>query len=302
MEEETGQKVMRERMKSSESEEYYHVCTDGKALDWMFKDREDFINGINRIAICSIESNVTVKAYTLMDNHAHLVMRGKLQQCKDFIIRFKTQTGRWISSKYNIKNHLKHLPTQLIHIKDEEQLLETIAYLDRNSIVAGYCSLPSEYPWSSAKYLFKSSGGGTAGRRILDYSKREIKELLHTWAKLPDHWIVDDEGMICPENFLDIKSIEVLYKSPLRYLYYLSKKLEGKIEMQQGTSTFIPDKELRPIIESISKQFFDKRPIKELDFNSRLLLARKLRYNYAATIKQIARMVHLDVDTLSKFM
>lgn len=289
-------------MKSSESEGYYHVCTDGKALDWMFKDEEDFIRGVNRIAIGSIESNVKVHAYTLMDNHAHLVIQGTLQRCKKFIIGLKTQIGRWISSKYNIKDHLKHLPTQLIHIEDEEQLLETIAYLDRNSIVAGYCRLPSEYPWGSAKYLFKSSVDGIAGKRISDYSKREIQELLHTWTDLPDHWIVDDKGMICPENFLDIKSIETLYKSPLRYLYYLSKKLEGKIEMQQGTRTFIPDKELRPIIESIAKQLFGEKPIKELDFKSRLILARKLRYNYAATIKQISRMVHLEAETLGQFV
>ena len=125
---------------------------------------------------------------------------------------------------------------------------------------------------------------------------------MHTWTDLPDHWIVDDNGMVCPENFLDIKSIETLYKSPLRYLYYLSKKLEGKIEMQQGTRTFIPDKELRPIIESIARQLFGEKPIKELDFKSRLILARKLRYNYAATIKQISRMVHLEAETLGQFV
>ena len=293
---------MRERMKSSEAEGYYHICTDGKALDWMFKDREDFITGINRTAICAFESNVKVYAYTLMDNHTHHVVRGTRQSCKNFIIRLKTQTGRWISSKYNVKEHLKHLPTQLIHIKDQEQLLETIAYLDRNSIVAGYCRLPSEYPWGSAKYLFKSSIDDLAGKRISDYSKREIHKLLHTWTELPGHWFIDDNGMICPENFLEIKTIEGLYNSPLRYLYYLSKKLEGKIEMQQGTRIFIPDRELRPIIEGISKQLFGDRPIKNLDFNSRLLLARELRYNYAATIKQIARMVHLDIDLLSKFV
>ena len=284
------------------STEYYHVCTDGNSLDWMFKDKEDFIVGVNRTAICSLEADVVVKAYTLMDNHAHFVLQGTLPRCKNFIIRFKTQVGRWISSKYNIKDHLRHLPTQLIKIEDEEQLLETIAYIDRNSVVAGYCHLPSEYPWGSSRYIFKARDSKIQGRSIKGYGKRELHISLKTWTKLPDNWIIDENGMICPETFLDINSIEVLFKSPLRYLYYLSKKVEGKIEILRGTKTFIPDKELRPIIENISKQLFGDIPIKNLEFNSRLLLARKLRYNYAATIKQIARMIHLDVDTLSKFI
>ena len=31
----------------------------------------------------------------------------------------------------------------------EEEILEVAAYIDRNSIVAGFNGLPSEYPWGS---------------------------------------------------------------------------------------------------------------------------------------------------------
>lgn len=289
-------------MKNSDSAAYYHVCTDGNALAWMFKDTEDFIAGVNRIGICAFETCIQIIAFILMDNHVHFVLYGTLPKCKEFITRYKTLTGKWISSKYQLKEYLKHLPSEFILIESEEQLLDTIAYIDRNSIVAGGRYLPSEYPWGSARYMFRERRI-PCGRHISEMSKKEVHESLNTWSTLPEDWMVDDQGMLIPERcFINIDFIEGLYRSPTRYLYHLSRKLEGKIEMQQGIRAFIPDKELRPVTEELAKKLFGKSKVKDLDFNSKILLARKLRYDYASTPKQISRMLSIDSEILSKFI
>ena len=134
-------------------------------------------------------------------------------------------------------------------------------------------------------------------------SKKEVHESLNTWSTLPEDWMVDDQGMLIPERcFINIDFIEGLFRSPTRYLYHLSRKLEGKIEMQQGIRAFIPDKELRPVTEELAKKLFGKSKVKDLDFNSKILLARKLRYDYASTPKQISRMLSMDSEILSKFI
>ena len=289
-------------MKNSDSAAYYHVCTDGNALAWMFKDTEDFIAGVNRIGICAFETCIQIIAFILMDNHVHSVLYGTLPKCKEFITRYKTLTGKWISSKYQLKEYLKHLPSEFILIESEEQLLDTIAYIDRNSIVAGGRYLPSEYPWGSARYMFREKRI-PCGRHISEMSKKEVHESLNTWSTLPEDWMVDDQGMLIPERcFINIDFIEGLFRSPTRYLYHLSRKLEGKIEMQQGIRAFIPDKELRPVTEELAKKLFGKSKVKDLDFNSKILLARKLRYDYASTPKQISRMLSMDSEILSKFI
>lgn len=289
-------------MKNSDSAAYYHVCTDGNALAWMFKDTEDFIAGVNRIGICAFETCIQIIAFILMDNHVHSVLYGTLPKCKEFITRYKTLTGKWISSKYQLKEYLKHLPSEFILIESEEQLLDTIAYIDRNSIVAGGRYLPSEYPWGSARYMFRERRI-PCGRHISEMSKKEVHESLNTWSTLPEDWMVDDQGMLIPERcFINIDFIEGLFRSPTRYLYHLSRKLEGKIEMQQGIRAFIPDKELRPVTEELAKKLFGKSKVKDLDFNSKILLARKLRYDYASTPKQISRMLSMDSEILSKFI
>ncbi len=268
----------------------------------MFKDIEDFVAGVNRIGICAIGTLVQVIAFVLMDNHVHFVLYGTMPQCKDFINKYKLLTGKWIGAKYGTRDYLRHLPSQLIHIEGSDQLLDTIAYLDRNPVVAGFRLIPSEYPWGSARYMFKDRIVRNA-RRISDMNKAEIRKVLKTWVTLPQDWAIDSDGMLFPQEcFLDVELVERLFKSPISYLYHLSKKLEGRIEMQQGMYSFIPDKELRPIVETLAKRLFGTDRINGLDFNSRIQLARKLRYDYASTPKQISRMLSFDPEVLTKFI
>lgn len=72
-------------MKDKFEKGYFHICTDGKAIPWMFQDDEDFIKGINRIGICIIKTGIKVVAFVLMDNHPHFVLWGTMPECKKFI-------------------------------------------------------------------------------------------------------------------------------------------------------------------------------------------------------------------------
>ena len=105
---------------------YYHVCTDGNAISWMYQDDEDFIAGINRIPLCILKNYVEVIAFILMDNHVHFVLYGTALQCKKFINSYKMLTGKWIRNKYGLKDYLRLLPTEMISISDEETLLNTL--------------------------------------------------------------------------------------------------------------------------------------------------------------------------------
>ena len=84
----------------------------------------------------------------------------------------------------------------------------------------------------------------------------------------------------------------------------MSKKLEGEVELELQSShkVFIPDIELRGIVKEMIRQDFGKERVKDLDVNARLSVARKLRYRYASSIKQIARMVHLEKSALESFI
>lgn len=295
-------------MRGSDSTGYFHVCTDGRSLPWMFKDKSDYIAGINRIAICHLRSNAKIIAFVLMDNHIHFVLYGTILQCEKFITLYKQLTGTWIHVKYNLTGFLKQLPTKILHLNSEERILNTIAYIDRNPVVAGYKHMPTEYPWGSAQYMFKNhylcEREEKNTKTLAEFTIRAKRALLGTRFILPDSWQINDQGMICPTSFMDISALESHFKTPVKYSYFLAKKLEGIVnqELEFSQKTFIPDIELRKIIKEIIQQDYGKENISELDFNKRLSVARKLRYKYAATIKQISRMVQLEKEALEGFI
>ena len=293
-------------MRGSKETGYFHICTDGRALPWMFQDEEDFIAGVNRMAICQLMTGVIIVCFILMDNHIHAVLHGPILKCKEFINLYKRLTGKWISVKYGIRDHLKHLPAEIIYIADEESLLNTIAYIDRNSIVAGYRFMPREYPWGTARYMFKEQSeiGSHDLTKISDLTVRAKRELFNTRITLPDEWTVDSRGMLDPTSFIDIRRLENYFKTPARYSYFLAKKLEGIVEsnMANALKTFMPDKELRPVTRQIAQRMFGQDDIRALDVRSRIRIAKELRYGYMSTLKQISRMVFLEEDILEGFI
>ena len=287
---------------------YYHVCTDGNAIAWMFQDEEDFIAGVNRVGLCVLMSYVEVVAFILMDNHVHFVLYGTAVKCKSFINMYKRMTGRWISNKYGLSDYLRLLPTEMIRISDEEALMNTIAYIDRNSIVAGYRFMPCEYPWGTARYMFRDKSDGTMtnvvctkiGSMTIDQQRAVMKSRI----RVPGEWLICPNGMVLPSSFMDLGHVERIFKTPNRYSYFLAKKLEGMAELQMNESRriFMPDKELRKVTKQISRKLFGVDDVRSLDVKSRLVIARKLRYDYASTIKQISRMLYLDHDALGGFV
>lgn len=295
-------------MRGLDSTGYFHVCTDGRKLPWMFQDDDDFIAGINRIGLCYLKTGVNIIAYVLMDNHVHFVMYGTMLQCKLFINTYKRLTGIWILNKYGIGDYLRLLPTEIIRIENEESLLNTIAYLDRNPLMAGYKYMHGEYPWGSSRYAFKDISTLTLSKDgfkpISTLTRRRQRELLNSKVLFPDEWLINDSGMICPLSFLNIKKLESFYKSPMRYSYFLAKKLEGVVEqeLEHSQKLFMPDKELRPIVNELVRTNFGNKELQQLDVNERIFIAKRLRHNYASTIKQISRMIHLEPSVLEGFI
>lgn len=282
---------------------FYHVCTDGTNQDWLFKDEGDFIAGVNRIAVCSVTSGVKVYKYVLMDNHTHFVLRGNQLQCKDFINKYKLLTGKWVSKKYGIKSFNADLPAQIIRITSMEYLLEVMAYLDRNVIKAKYPYLPSEYRWGSCGYLFKERSF-SKGQKLSEISLGKQREIFNTHTVLPQDWEVLPDGMLNPICFCQIDKVESLFKTPGRYIYFLAKKVEGKVEedISQGNRTYIMDKDLRPIIETLVNNMFGCTDVKMLNMEARLKLARKLRYEYLSTPKQISRMLGISIEVVKEYV
>ena len=293
-------------MEAREKKGFYHLCTDGYQVSSIFKEDSDFIAGANRIAICKHIAGVSVFSFTLMDNHIHCVLYGSLEQCRCFIRKYIQLTSMYNKFEYNASKSLRQLKASIIPIFDESALRKTISYVHRNPIKGGFRFLPSEYMWSSSYLMFKgqSASGNQTSRTIQSLSLRERRSLLRTHISLPGDWLVDVSGLIDYRSYVEYPSVERLFKSPVGYIYFLSQKNEGEIDMAlgQAQNVFLGDKELRCIVKRLIQEKYNVDGVTYLNIPQRLEVARRLKYEYFSTPKQIARLLNLNQELLKDFI
>ena len=132
---------------------YFHAYTKGLEDKQLFKDREDFIAGMNLLAVvCSTFPQLKLLAFVLMSNHVHFVLYGTEQQAKEFMDMYKNLVSRYVRTRYGEAKYLRHLLTTVSEVAlENEGLKRLIAYVLNNPVKAGINCVATGYEWSSAR-------------------------------------------------------------------------------------------------------------------------------------------------------
>ena len=134
---------------------FYHVYTKGLERDVIFRDREDYIVGMNYVAVCTFCCKIALLAFTLMSNHFHFIIYGTEDEAKRFIDLNKKYISRYVHATYGSNGLLRHVETDVKLVKDSSEALRiAIAYVLKNHIKAGIDIAPHGYEWCSANCYF----------------------------------------------------------------------------------------------------------------------------------------------------
>ncbi len=135
---------------------WYHVINRGAGRQRVFhsdRNREIFLNLLGDVSqLYSIE----IHAYSLMDNHYHLLIhtpQGGLSQAMRHLNGVYTQKANRTRKSDGplFRGRFKSLLVQ-----SEEYLLELVRYIHMNPVEAGLCKHPRDHRWTSHRaYLFK---------------------------------------------------------------------------------------------------------------------------------------------------
>ncbi|NLB88982.1 MAG: hypothetical protein GX790_07135 [Syntrophomonadaceae bacterium] len=128
---------------------YYHVMLRGNNREKIFKqvsEKEYFLTQLkNQIPI----KNISVTAYCLMDNHAHLLIRTDLNTMRDTFKSINIKFAGWYNNKFERIGHVFQDRYKSEVISSDEQLLHVIRYIHNNPVKANLVSKASDYIWSS---------------------------------------------------------------------------------------------------------------------------------------------------------
>lgn len=283
---------------------FYHYATEGLKDDFLFGSPEEFVAGINRIALCLCRLGpghpVQVICFVLMDNHVHFILYGLEVDCDLFMEQYKTATELWLRHHGNGNNPGKLWRIGHWIIQDKERLRSTIAYIHRNPTAAGMAYTPTGYRWSSASLLFADNNWiRLSGKRVGSFGVNERKRLFNSRTEVPGDWIVLPDGMIWPGEFVQYRQMERQFASVQDYQYCLNKRVEEDINLEMRASAIsLPDGEIAKWAANLSERLFAIRQITRLTVHQRISLARILKKETGASAKQVARTVHLKLDEL----
>lgn len=129
---------------------FYHVIVQGINKENIFKN-DEFIREYKKIVIYKLkDSNVTILAYCIMNNHAHfLIYAEKIEYLGKYMQRINTSYSNFYNKKQNRIGYVFRDRYKSQSILSERQLYNCLVYIHKNPLKAGIVSKLEDYKYSS---------------------------------------------------------------------------------------------------------------------------------------------------------
>lgn len=127
---------------------YLHLMIKGNSKQIIFEEDDDFQYFLNILERYCKETDITVVAYCLMDNHVHLLVYDEKKNAPLLMKKLEVSYSRHFNNKYERSGHLFQGRYRSEAVEDDEYLLTVFRYILNNPQKAGICSA-YDYMWSS---------------------------------------------------------------------------------------------------------------------------------------------------------
>lgn len=281
---------------------YYHLSTDGRWEGLIFHTNALFAYGMTLIGLLTLLFPVEIYAFTLMNNHIHIVLSGTGRACRD--------TFHYLVRKLNIRLRLSgypELPDQygfkLVTITSLEQLKNNIIYLDRNPYEKQYC-VPAGYPWGSTIIHYNRIASILEWTRADTLSKRELERLTGSRIAIPGDWEFNPVLGLNPACFVRNDKFLDLFPTAKSYQSRLTKDYEAFVKVAENLdeSMEFSQEELEGIMNEQLRKHYSGRSLGQLKNDEKGYLAVLLAQNYHLPSNQIAGMLGLQEYLVKQFL
>ena len=139
----------------------YHVTCRGNNRTKIFYVTEDYRKYISNLIINKLKYKFKLYAYVLMVNHLHLLIEPQFLKDLTQIMRsLSISYSVWHNRRYGCVGHVWQGRFGSRIIKNDQDLLACMAYIEMNPVKAGLVEDPALYKWSSCYERFHASKDG----------------------------------------------------------------------------------------------------------------------------------------------
>lgn len=254
-----------------------------------FKDEQDFIAGMNLVAVAAVVCEATVLNFILMSNHVHFVLQASREKATHFIDYYKLLYSKYFHERYGVLKLLRRNTTDFRPLEDTEAVCNAIAYVQMNCVAANICVHPTQYPWGCGG-LFFNVHITDEGSLLGDLSLRAQHRLLHSKIHLPSDYRITAKGYINPASFVAFGFVESLFRTPQRFQYYLSKSTKAKNRLATDATPSFRDQVILSGVADLCCSLFRKTSFDELNEEEKAEMLKQLRYRFSADMAQLSRV------------
>lgn len=278
---------------------FYHIYTKGLEDKVIFREIQDYIVGMNYVAIAQYKTKITILAFVLMSNHFHFAVQASEEDAIAFINLYKRLISVYIRNKYGDSAYLRRMVTSCDQVQtSDDGLRRLIAYILDNPVKAGINCVAFAYPWGSASCYFSAREPQSISLSSLNVRAR--KSLLHSHVELPESYRISADGYVLPSSYIDFSFVENHYGKPRNLEYFLSVSASSR-KVRRDAIMF-SDEILTKALKELLENKYGVKSISDLDIELVCNLVRELRLHFNASAKQLARITGLQLRDTLKFL
>lgn len=275
---------------------YWHLYTPGDLTEILFTCKEEFLVGMNLVAVClAVFPGLRLVTFTLMNNHFHFIIVGSREDVTAFFIYYRKRLKRYLAGRGRYPD-LSRLEPDLFEIPDLRALRNEIVYVNRNGYVVQPDHTPYSYPWSSGVLYFNPLLEHVPKTPVSDLSQPEQRRLYHSrLLELPGQYKTY-KGLIVPSSYCNIAEGEAAFRNAHQYFQLLGRDQEAGcgIAKRLGDNTFLTDEEMFGVARTLCVRDHGMRSPSMLSVEAKKELAKKLYFEYKATPRQIKRLLKME--------
>ncbi len=133
----------------------YHIYNRGVLKLPIFKQTEDYIFFLLKMAQAKRKTNIAIHAYCLMPNHFHLLIRDNQKKTSRFLQILQGGYAKYLNGKYKTSGHVFQNTYRSKEIKDEIYYRCILSYIEKNPVKDKLVATSKEWPFSSVNNIFK---------------------------------------------------------------------------------------------------------------------------------------------------
>ena len=282
---------------------FYHLCTPGEKQSVIFRSAEDYAYMMTLVAICAYAfPNLQIVTFEIMSNHIHIILCGDEAEILAFFALLKQRLKRYFVERKMTVNLTYFDCKQPIPILTLDALRNQIAYVNRNNYVVDPDQTPFSYPYGANRFYFTPATRHYSDGRFGDLPILEKRALLHSRnIDYPGHWTLVD-GYVSPASYVRFDIGEGVFRDARHYFHKVSRDIESYKEVAEllGDSVYYTDDELIAAIYKICREDYKAEKPTLLTSDQKMQLARRLRFDYNADNKKIARLLKIDLYVLNE--